>query len=98
LSAPNVYFHRVDRMSIHPEGRHPLVVPRAVNVRVMAYPANCQVSIDGRQHDSSPFSVELVIGEHEFRFDWSALGEGEKTVTHMVSREGQQIREQSGRR
>ncbi len=97
LNAPNVYFHRVDRMSIHPEGRHPVVVPRAVNVRVIAYPANCRVSIDGRYHDSTPFGVGLVIGEHEFHFDWSAVGEGEKTVRHTVAREGQQIREQSGR-
>jgi serine/threonine protein kinase len=97
LSAPNVYFHSVDRMAIQAEVRHPVIVPRAVNVRVRAYPANCRISIDGRYHDSTPFGVELVIGEHEFRFDWSAVGEGEKTVRHTVAREGQQIAEQSGR-
>jgi hypothetical protein len=97
LSAPSVYFHRVDRMAITAEGRHPVIVPRAVNVRVMAYPANCRVSIDGRYHDSTPFGLELVIGDHEFHFDWSAVGEGEKTVTQTIVREGQQIREQSGR-
>jgi serine/threonine-protein kinase len=97
LSAPSVYFHRVDRMAIQAEGRHPVIVPRAVNVSVMAYPANCRVSIDGRYHDSTPFGLALVIGEHEFHFDWSAVGEGEKTVTHTIAREGQQIREQSGR-
>jgi serine/threonine protein kinase len=98
MSAPSVYFHRVDRVAVEAEGRHPIVVPRAVNVRVMAYPANCQVSIDGNFHDSTPFGVALVIGDHEFHFDWSAVGEGEKTVTHTIGREGQEIIEQSGRR
>ena len=98
LSAPSVYFHRVDRIAIQEEGRHPLIVPRAVNVRVMAYPANCRVSIDGRYHDSTPFGVELVIGVHEIHFDWSAVNGGEKTVRHTIAREGQQIREQSGQR
>ena len=98
LSAPNVYFHRVDPVSIQPEISQTLTVPRAVNVRVMAYPANCRVSIDGRDHDSTPFFVLLALGDHEFGFDWSAVGEGEKTVTHTVTGEGQQILEQSGQR
>ena len=98
LSAPRVYFHRIEDVSIQTQTSRSLAVPRAVNVRVMAYPANCRVSIDGRDHDSTPFGVVLVLGDHEFGFDWSAVGEGEKTVTHTVTGEGQQIREQSGQR
>jgi hypothetical protein len=96
LSAPSVYFDSTDRVSIQSEVSQQLVVPRAVNVRVIAYPENCRVSIDGRFHDSTPFGVALVVGDHDFHFDWGAVGEGQKTVTRTITREGQQIREQPG--
>ena len=85
LSAPDVFlFGMVRTVSLAEGDRSQLQVPAAVSIRVVAQPGNCRVSIDGRDVDFTPFSTNIVLGNHDFVFEWPALGQS-KTVARAIT-------------
>ena len=90
LSAPDVFFSRRDTIELAEGQQVMMPVPNAVSVTVAAVPSNCRVSIDGRYVDVTPLNLNLVIGRHEFEFEWPALGESE-TRSESINRDQQRI-------
>jgi hypothetical protein len=68
-----------------------LRAPQAFPVRIVANPANCRVSINGRFVDVTPINDRrLVAGRHEIEFTWPAL-QRTKSMAVVISRPDQQI-------
>jgi hypothetical protein len=100
LSAPSVYWQGETRtVTVASEEALPIAnLPRAVQVQVAAVPGNCTVSINGREVGPTPFGVQIVVGTHDFHFDWSALGRGTKDVSVRIDSNGQRVVEEAGDR
>jgi len=93
LSAPEVHW-RSERQTITVESDLTQVIsniPRAVTVQVSGVPGNCVVSIDGTVVGPAPLTVQVAVGSHIFKFDWSEMGRGSKDVTVSVNTNNQRI-------
>ena len=70
------------------------VLPRAVTITVGAVPGNCLVSIDGHQSEAAPFTTSIVVGRHQFQFEWPGLGTS-LTTSELIQTDGQRVFESS---
>jgi hypothetical protein len=98
LSAPSVFLAN-ERRNVTIESGQTFTLPalpRAVTVQVAAVPGNCIVSVDGREVGPTPFPLQIVVGTHQFTFDWSAIGQGSKNVSVSINSNGQRVVEQAG--
>lgn len=84
LSSAEVFLEEKRQVEVQSDERLALELPEAVEVRVAAQPGNCQVHINGRLIDETPFTQRLVPGTYQFRFEWPALGES-RTYTETIS-------------
>jgi len=98
LSAPSVFL-AAEQRSVTVESGATFTLPnlpRAVTVQVAAVPGNCVVSVDGREVGPTPFPLEIVVGTHQFTFDWTAIEQGSKNVSVSINSNGQRVVEQAG--
>jgi predicted Ser/Thr protein kinase len=77
ISAPEVfYFHdSVQRLSSSETTEIPL--PPTVPVSFAATPSNCRVTVDGKDIGFVPVTIDVVVGGHEFQFQWTNLGKSD---------------------
>jgi serine/threonine-protein kinase len=90
LSATSVFYSDRSSVDIRSGQRTPLPLPEAVEIRVMANPSRCQLSIDGREVDWLPTDVRLVVGVHEFEFLWESLGRSQ-TLTREIQPDSERL-------
>ena len=69
-------------------------LPRAVTITVGAVPGNCLVSIDGHERQETPITTSIVVGRHEFQFEWPGLGSS-RTRSELIQTDGQRVFESS---
>ena len=69
-------------------------LPRAVTITVGAVPGNCFVSIDGHERQETPITTSIVVGRHEFQFEWPGLGSS-RTRSELIQTDGQRVFESS---
>ena len=69
-------------------------LPRAVTITVGAVPGNCLVSIDGHERQETPITTSIVVGRHQFQFEWPGLGSS-RTRSEMIQTDGQRVFESS---
>jgi hypothetical protein len=72
ISAPSVLYRETRRVQVRAGQTTTIDLPRTTQVRVIAIPANAEVSVDGNARAfEPPFDLEVVEGtEHSFRFVW----------------------------
>jgi hypothetical protein len=66
----------------------PAPVPGLGTVRVLAYPGNAMIRVDGVDVDAPPAVLQLGAGEHRIECRWN-MGEGKIMHKTVVVREGQ---------
>ncbi len=69
-------------------------LPRAVTITVGAFPGNCLVSIDGHERQEIPITTSIVVGRHQFQFEWPGLGTS-LTTSESIQTDGQSVFESS---
>ncbi len=69
-------------------------LPRAVKITVGAVPGNCLVSIDGHERQETPIATSIVVGRHQFQFEWPGLGTS-LTTSQSIQTDGQRVFESS---
>ena len=97
LAAPDVFLEPQQRTAQVQEGKTLnlfSVLPRAVTVTVGAVPGNCLVSIDGHESEAAPFTTSIVVGRHEFQFEWPGLGTS-LTTSELIQADGRRVFESS---
>ena len=97
LSAPNVLLEPQQRTAQVQAGKTLnlfSVLPRAVTITVGAVPGNCLVSIDGHGSEATPFTTSIVVGRHEFQFEWPGLGTS-LTTSELIQTDGRRVFESS---
>jgi serine/threonine protein kinase len=72
ISAPSVLYHETRRVQVKSGETTTLDLPSSTSVRVIAIPANAEVTVDELARAfEPPFDLEVVEGtEHLFRFVW----------------------------
>ena len=97
LAAPDVLLEPQQRTAQVQEGKTLKlfsVLPRAVTITVGAVPGNCLVSIDGHESEATPFTTSIVVGRHEFQFEWPGLGTS-LTTSELIQTDGRRVFESS---
>jgi len=90
VTAPSVYYGGRHTVEIQSGVENLLDLPPAVSVAIAAVPSRCRVSIDGREVDFVPFTVNLAVGPHTFVFNWETLGRSQ-TIEESVTRETRRV-------
>ena len=71
ISAPSVLYSETRRVQIRSGETTTVDLPSTMSVRVIAIPANAEVTVDGGRGLEPPLDLEVVQGtEHSFRFVW----------------------------
>ena len=97
LAAPDVFLEPRQRTAQVQEGKTLnlfSVLPRAVTMTVGAVPGNCLVSIDGHESEAAPFTTSIVVGRHQFQFEWPGLGTS-LTTSELIQTDGRRVFESS---
>lgn len=85
LRADDVYLSKTTTVTV-PSGGDVLVpVPKLLTVSLVAFPGNCQASVDGEPAQPTPWRPRLVAGVHEFRFVWPALGRAKSLTLNVIA-------------
>ncbi len=84
LSSDKLFLNERVLVEVGSNGRAELRVPEPVQFRVAAQPGNCNVYINDRLIDETPFNQTLVPGVYQFRYEWPALSES-RTSTETIS-------------
>jgi len=74
IRAPEVFFDDTRRVVIESDARAALILPPTTSLRVAATPSYCRFKIDDIDVGFVPVTVRLVVGLHEFAFDWVTMG------------------------
>lgn len=74
ILAPDVFLTARRAVTVTSDEVARIMLPPVASVTVAANPANCRVSIDGIDVGYLPTTVRLVVGTHDFRFDWETQG------------------------
>jgi serine/threonine protein kinase len=74
IRAPDVYLEDTRTVTIESDASATLRLPPVASLRVAATPSNCRVKIDNIDIGFVPITVQIVVGTHDFTFDWVTLG------------------------
>jgi len=83
INAPDVFYSETRSVVIVSSTAVPLVLPPPTTITVGATPGYCRVSIDGVDIGYVPVTLEVVVGTHEFRFDWERLGQSTEVTRNI---------------
>ncbi len=88
LVAEDVFLSQTSLVEVESGQQVSMRPPPAIAIRITANPANCRVSIDGKDVDDTPINNLLIVaGPHDFSFYWPALGQTKhfkKTISRSL--------------
>lgn len=83
ISAPSVFYFDSPVLRLSSAETTDFPLPPTVPVNFAAAPSNCRVTIDGKDLGFLPAKVNVVVGTHEFKFEWTNLGKSDTFREHV---------------
>ncbi|NKB86620.1 MAG: protein kinase [Acidobacteria bacterium] len=90
MVAEDVFLDQTTTIEVRSEENASVAVPAIVELQIAAAPSNCRVSVNGRFIDVTPIRIPIVVGSHEFTFEWPGLDQS-ITRTERIAQAGQRI-------